>query len=133
MKDHMLTYKRSNNLKVIGYSDSDSDFAGCVDTRKSTFGYLFLLAEGAISWKSVKQSVIATSTMEVEFMTCFEATVHGLWLHNFILILGIVDIIGKSLKIYSDNSAAVFFSKNNMYLKGGKHMKLKYFVVKEEV
>ena len=46
MKNHMLTYKRSDHLKVIGYSDSD--FAGCVDTRKSTFGYLFLLAEGAI-------------------------------------------------------------------------------------
>ena len=46
-KNHMLTYKRSDHLKVIGYSDSD--FAGCVDTRKSTFGYLFLLAEGAIS------------------------------------------------------------------------------------
>ena len=51
-KNHMLTYKSSDHLKVIGYSDSD--FAGCVDTRKSTFGYLFLLAEGAISWKSAK-------------------------------------------------------------------------------
>ncbi|KAA0033349.1 Retrovirus-related Pol polyprotein from transposon TNT 1-94 [Cucumis melo var. makuwa] len=49
-KDYMLTYKRSDHLEVIGYSYSD--FFGCVDTRKSTFGYLFLLAEGAISWKS---------------------------------------------------------------------------------
>ena len=77
-KNHMLTYKESDHLKVIGYSDSD--FAGCVDTRKSTFGYLFLLAEGAISWKSAKQSVIAASTMEAEFVACFEATIHGLWL-----------------------------------------------------
>ncbi|XP_048229448.1 secreted RxLR effector protein 161-like [Ricinus communis] len=77
-KDHMLTYRRSNHLEVIGYSDSD--FARYVDTRKSTFGYLFLLAKGAISWKSVKQSVIAASTMEAEFVACFEATVHGLWL-----------------------------------------------------
>ncbi|XP_050937730.1 secreted RxLR effector protein 161-like [Cucumis melo] len=46
-KDYMLTYKRYDHLEVIGYSDSD--FAGCVDTRKSTVGYLFLLAEGAIS------------------------------------------------------------------------------------
>ena len=51
-KDHMLTYRRSDHLDVIGYSDSD--YAGCVDTRKSTFEYLFLLAGGAISWKSVK-------------------------------------------------------------------------------
>ena len=105
----MLTYRRSNHLEVIGYSNSD--YAGCVDTRKFTFGYLFLLVEGAISWKSAKQSVIVASTMEAEFVACFEATVQGLWLRNFISGLGIVDSIAKLLKIYCDNIATVFFSK----------------------
>ncbi|KAL5551390.1 hypothetical protein UlMin_001566 [Ulmus minor] len=73
MKDHILTYRRSSHLEVIGYSDSD--YVGCVDARKSTFGYLFLLAGGAISWKSAKQSVIATSTMEAEFVACFMAKI----------------------------------------------------------
>ncbi|XP_074278371.1 peroxidase P7-like [Silene latifolia] len=100
--------------------------------RKSTFGYLFLLAEGAISWKSGKQSVIATSTMEAEFVACFEATIHALWLRNFISGLGIVDSIAKPLRIYCDNSAAVFFSKNDKYSKGAKHMELKFLSVKEE-
>ena len=74
----MLTFKRSDNLKVIGYSNLD--FAGCVDNRKSIFGYLFMLAEGAISWKSSKQTITATSTMEAEVVACFETIVHGLWL-----------------------------------------------------
>ncbi|XP_057965395.1 secreted RxLR effector protein 161-like [Malania oleifera] len=56
----------------------------CVDTRKSTFGYVYLLVGGAISWKSVKQSIIAVSTMEAEFVACFEATVKANWLRNFI-------------------------------------------------
>ena len=129
-KDYMLTFRRSDQLEVIGYSDSD--FAGCVDSRKSTFGYLFLLGEGAISWKSAKQSVIASSTMEAEFVACYEATIHALWLRNFISGLGVVDTITKPLKIYCDNSAAVFFSKNDKYSRGAKHMQLKYFV-KEEV
>ena len=43
----MLTYKRSNHLEVIGYSYSN--FTERVDTRKFTFGYLFLLAKGATS------------------------------------------------------------------------------------
>jgi len=68
-KNHMLTY---------------SDFIGCTDTRKSTFGYVYLLARGAISWKSVKQSVIVASTMEAEFEACFEAIVQANWLRNFI-------------------------------------------------
>jgi hypothetical protein len=47
-KDYKLTYRHTDHLEVVGYSDSD--FAGCVDTRKSTSGYIFLLAKGAISW-----------------------------------------------------------------------------------
>ena len=68
----MLTYKKSGNLEVIGYSDAD--FAGCVDTKKSTLGYIFTLAGGAISWKSSKQSVTASSTMQAEYVACYEAT-----------------------------------------------------------
>ena len=95
---------------------------------------MFLLSEGAISWKSVKQCIIATSTMKVEFIACFKATIHVLWLQNFISGLGIVDSIAKPLRIYCDNFAAVFFwKKNDKYSKGAKHMELKYFVVKEEV
>ena len=51
-KDQKLTYKRSDHLKAVGYSDSD--FVGCPNSKKSTSGYVFLLAEGAISWRSVK-------------------------------------------------------------------------------
>ena len=56
----MLTYKKTENLEVVGYSDAD--FAGCVDTKKSTSGCVFMLANGAISWKSSKQSLTAAST-----------------------------------------------------------------------
>ncbi|XP_052728444.1 secreted RxLR effector protein 161-like [Vigna angularis] len=122
-KEYMLTYRKSDHLEMVGYSDSD--YAGCVDSRKSTFGYVYLLAGGAISWKSAKQSVIATSTMEAEFMACFEATVHALWLRNFVSRLGIIDSIARPIRIYCYNSAAVFFSKNDKYSKGAKHMDLK--------
>ena len=66
-------------------------------------------------------------------MACFEATVHELWLQNFILRLGIVNSISKPLRIYCDNSIAVLFSKNDKYSNGVKHMELKYLTVKEEV
>jgi len=123
-KYHMLTYRRFDHLEVIGYSDSN--FTGCVDTRKSTLGFVFLLAEGVVSWKSAKQSVVAASTMEAEFLAHFEATIQANWLWNFISGLGIVDSIARLLKMYCDNSATVFFSKNDKYSKGAKHMKLKY-------
>ena len=77
-KEYMLTYQRSDILEIIGYSDSD--FAGCLDSKRSTSGYIFLLAGGAISWKSAKQTLVATSTMEAKFIACYEASNQGIWL-----------------------------------------------------
>jgi hypothetical protein len=61
-KDYSLTFRHTDHLEVVGYLDSD--FAGCVDSRKFTSGYIFLLAGRAISWRSNKQTIVATSTME---------------------------------------------------------------------
>ena len=83
--------------------------------------------------ESVKQSVIGASIMEAKFVAYYEAMIHALWLQNFISRLGVVDTITKPLKIYCDNSVAIFFSKNDKYSRGAKHMELKYFVVKKEV
>ena len=41
-KDYMLTYRRSSHLEIVGYSDSN--FAGCLDSKRSTLGYIFMLA-----------------------------------------------------------------------------------------
>jgi len=48
----MLTYRRFDILDVVGYSDAN--FAGCSDDRRSTSGYTFMMAGGAVLWKSVK-------------------------------------------------------------------------------
>ncbi|XP_043705441.1 secreted RxLR effector protein 161-like [Telopea speciosissima] len=95
-RECMLTYRASNQLEVVGCSDSD--YAGCLDSRKS--GYVFLLANGAISWKSKKQTCVFTSTTETEFMACFEVISMTIWLRNFILELRVVDTIMKPLRMY---------------------------------
>ena len=71
-KDFMLVYRRVDNLKVVVYSYSD--FGYCSDDRKSTSRYIFMLASGTISWKSVKQSLIASSTMYDKFVACYGAS-----------------------------------------------------------
>jgi hypothetical protein len=71
-KDLILTCRRFEFLVIEGYSNSD--FAGDKDDRKSTSGYVFTLAGGAISWKSSKQTVTASSTMYAEFIACYEAS-----------------------------------------------------------
>ncbi|XP_047337371.1 secreted RxLR effector protein 161-like [Impatiens glandulifera] len=71
-KDYMLTYRRSDHLEIVGYSDSD--FAGCPDSRRSTSGCVYTLVGGAISWRSAKQTLVTSSTMEAEFVAYFEAS-----------------------------------------------------------
>src|SRR6266540_1775933 len=80
-KGYMLTYRKSDDLEVVGYSYAD--FAGCVDSKKSTSGYIFTLAGGAISWKSSKQTLTASSTMQAEFVACYEATGQAVWLKSY--------------------------------------------------
>jgi len=75
--DYMLTYKKSDQLKVIGYSDFD--FADCLEDRKSTSGLILMMAGGAISWKSVKHTLTATSTMERESVSLAMKLLMKLW------------------------------------------------------
>jgi hypothetical protein len=69
-KHVMLTYRKFDELKFVGYADAD--FAGG-DSRKSTSGYIFTLAGGAILWKSSKQTITASSIMQAEFLSCYMA------------------------------------------------------------
>lgn len=56
---------------VVGYVDSD--YAGDLDKRRSTTGYVFTLAGGPVSWRSTLQSTVALSTTEAEYMAATKA------------------------------------------------------------
>ena len=129
-KDYMLTYRKSDVLEIIGYSDSD--FAGCQDSYRSTSGYIYLLAGGAISWKSAKQTLVTSSTMAAEFVACFEASDHAIWLQNLVTGLRIIGI-ERPLKLYCDNKSAVLYSNNNRSSTKSRHIDIKFLIVKERV
>ena len=71
--------------------------------------------------------------MEVEFVSCFEASSHGVWLKSFIFRLRIVDSISRPLKLYCDNSTTVFMAKNNKSGSRSKHINIKYLAIRERV
>ena len=131
IKGLMLMYRRSDSLHIEGYSDSD--FAGDVDDRKSTSGYVFTLVGEAISWKSSKQTITASSTMYAEFVACYEAMGQVNWLKKFMPGLKVVDDIHKTLKLYYDNEPTVCYAHNNKSSGAAKHIDIKYYVVKDKV
>lgn len=72
---------------VKGYVDSD--YMGCLDTRKSLFGYIFTAYGGAISWKTSLQKVVALSVTKVEYIEATQVINEGIWLQGFINEMGI--------------------------------------------
>ena len=116
---------------MTGYSDANYD--GYVDSRKSILSYIFMLANGVVSRRSMKQTLTATSTMEAEFVSYFEATLHGVWLKSFIIHLRIVDSIQRTLRLYCDNSAAIFLAKDDKCGNRSKHIYIKYLAIRESV
>ncbi|GLJ29753.1 hypothetical protein SUGI_0587340 [Cryptomeria japonica] len=75
------------SLDIHGYVDSD--WAGDIDSRRSTSAYVFTLFGGAISWMSKRQAVVALSTTEVEYMVATHACKEAIWLKRLCLDIGI--------------------------------------------
>ena len=80
--DYMLWYQVKEDLWLIGYSDVDC--RGDIDQSKSISGYAFLLNDSVILWSSKKQSCVALSTMEFEYVACSIVTQDAVWLRNFL-------------------------------------------------
>ena len=83
----MLVYQCED---LIPISYTYSDFQLDLYFRKSTSGCVFTLGGGAISWRSVKQSCIADSTMEAEYVSACEAAKEAIWLKKFLYDLGVM-------------------------------------------
>ena len=66
------------------------DYESCVDDKKSTSIYIFMMDKCVILCKSVTLTLRASSTMEAEYVVCYEATYHTIWLRNFIYALEVV-------------------------------------------
>ena len=101
-------------------------FFGYPDDKKLTSGYIFMMAGGAMLWKSVKQSLTTTSTMEAEYVACYKATCEVICLRNFISSFEIVESIARPLTIYCDNTTTVSFFHNNKSFTRTKHFDVKY-------
>ena len=126
MRDYMLVY-HSKDLIPIGYIDLD--FQSNLDFKKSTSGCVFTLGGGAISWRSVKQSCIADSTMEAEYVVACETAKEAIWLKKFFSDLGVVRMEQVPITLFCDNSGMVAQSKDPMNHKKGKHTERKYHII----
>ena len=110
---------------------SDSDFGGDPDKRRSTTGYVFMLAGGAISWASKLQPTVAASTTEAEYMAAAHATKEALWLKKLMRSFGRDD--GVPIKMFGDNQAALAIIQNPTSHQRAKHIDVQHHFVRDRV
>lgn len=122
-----LFYRKGGKEELIGYTDSD--YVGDQDDRKSTFGFVFMLSSGAVSWSSKKQPVVTLSTTEAEFIAAASSACQAVWLRRILQQLNHEP--RKSTTIYCDNSSTIKLSKNPVMHGRSKHIDVRFHFLRE--
>ncbi|GJZ06378.1 hypothetical protein Tco_0540171 [Tanacetum coccineum] len=122
---HILKYLRNTRDMFLVYG-------GNTDTELNT-GYVFVVNGGAVDWKSKKQTTIAMSATQAEYMAASEAAMEAVWIRKFVGDLGVMPSIKEPINMYCDNSAAIIFAKDSGIMKGARHFLRRYHFVREQV
>jgi hypothetical protein len=119
-----IMYKKNakGQLNLVGWSDSD--YAGDMNDRKSTSGYVFMLGDGAISWSSKKQPIVTLSTTEAEYVAASACACQCVWLKNILSHLKVDQ--DSCTVIFCDNSSSIKLSKNPVMHGRCKHIDVRF-------
>jgi hypothetical protein len=122
---HGLRYTSSIDMRLQGYTDSD--WAGSAVDRKSTSGCCFTLGSAMVSWCSRKQTFVALSTAEAEYIALSVAVHEAVWLHKLLAYL--FGHVLDSTIIHCDNQSCVKLSENPVFHDKSKHIEIKYHYI----
>jgi hypothetical protein len=128
-KTHELFYSKSNEYKLMGYSDSD--WCGDVDDRKSTSGYVFYLGDTTFTWISKKQPIVTLSTCEAEYVAVSWCVGHAIWLRNLLRELKLPQHEATEIRI--DNKSAIELAKNPVHHERSKHIDVRFHFIREHI
>lgn len=128
-----IRFKKTNDstTTVIGYSDANWG-GDSAQQCKSTSGYVFYSLGGPISWCSKKQSTVAISSCEAEYLSLSEAVSQGLWISHVLQELGIKSE-EKAFVLYCDNNSAIHTALNPMLHGRMKHVNIKMHMIRDYV
>jgi len=131
-KDFKLFFSEKQQ-NVHGYSDAS--FANDSFDRKSHSGYVFFKNNGAISWKSKKQSIVALSTMEAEYIALSNALKEALSLQRMEKSFQTKNSEEEEspIIIFEDNQSAINTSNNLIRNDRSKHIDVRFHFIREKV
>ncbi|GJT65674.1 hypothetical protein Tco_1017154, partial [Tanacetum coccineum] len=117
---------RESSFDLESYSDSD--YAGANLDRKSTTGGCQFLGRRLITWQCKKQTIVATSTTEAEYVAAASCCGQVLWIQNQMLDYGFNFM---NTKIYIDNESTICIVKNPVYHSKTKHIAIRHHFIRD--
>lgn len=128
--DLKLEFRKDKNTEVlVGFADSD--WAGDVNDRKSTSGYIFKLFGNLITWSTHKQAVISQSSTEAEYAALVEAMNELEWIKELLREVNITP--NEPTTIYEDNTSCIKAAEKPKNHKRMKHVAVKYHLVRDTI
>jgi hypothetical protein len=124
-----LSYNGDRDFRLSGYTDSD--WVGSVSDRKSTSGCCFSMGSAMISWQSRKQSSIALSMAEAEYIVACSASCEAIWLRK--LLTGLFDLEMEATAILCDNQSCIKMIENPVFHDKSKHIEIRYHYIHDMV
>ncbi|KAF0703123.1 hypothetical protein AaE_015536 [Aphanomyces astaci] len=124
-----FTGGRRGSDKLVGFSDSS--WADDRTTGRSTCGYLWMMAGGAISWRSKLQAIVTLSTAEAEYVGACLGAQHGMHLRNLLGEFGQKE--DKPVVLYLDNQSAIAIGSNQASIQRTKHLALRFYFLRDLV
>ncbi|GJY80626.1 RNA-directed DNA polymerase, eukaryota [Tanacetum coccineum] len=112
---------------------TDAGYLTDVDDMKSQTGYVCVLNGGAVDWKRTKQSIFATSSIDVEYIAAFDASKEAVWIRKFVYGLGVVPTIEEPINMHWDNTRAIAIAKDHGVTKGARHFRAKVHYLRETI
>jgi hypothetical protein len=125
---HGILFDGSKPMTVVGYTDAD--WAGCLDSRRSTTGSIFLFNRGPVAWCSKRQSCTAQSTVEAEYVAASETAKEAVWIKRILPELQL-NTEGP-ITIYCDNQGTIQLTRNPEQRQKTKHIDLRYHYIREQ-
>ena len=127
--DFGLTYSRDADL--FPHAFVDADYGGCRDTRRSTSGYVFIMAGSPVTWSSKRQPTVTLSTVEAEYVAMSRCTQQMVWMQSWLDEVAI-ERTGPSF-IRGDSKGAIALMKNTKDHAKIKHIDIRHHYIRELV
>jgi len=124
-----IFFDAKSDVQIQAYGDSN--WASCIDTRRSVTGYLIYLGNTLINWRSKKQNTISRSSFEAEYRALSQNVCEVQWFAYLMHDLNIP--ILQPTVIFCDNASTIKIVNNLVFYERTKHIEIDCYTIREKI